>query len=245
MTAWFTRKIVVRDHYISFEPLTGSGLRGGLDLSGPVSELTSGEPLYVAILGRPAGLIAFIREHLGIGRRFEFVLSKNQALMRLGSPSVQALTLSKLKGLNSVTVGVVRPLKSALAWAAIALFLMLGALAPASALKPNGGTAGSEAVASNLQFGEGQEGDGSGAGEEEAPPRLLLGGLALGALLIAGFRLFISKETFLELSEGGERVIAFVISPSLLEKKDTDVSVADLNRIAQVFRVMKDEEGRP
>lgn len=242
MTAWFTRKIVVRDHYISFEPLAGSGLRGGLDLSAPVSELTSGEPLYVAILGRPAGLIAFIREHLGIGRRFEFVLSKNQALMRLGSPSVQALTLSKLRGLNSITVGVVRPLKSALAWAAIALFLALGALAPASALAPRDQVDSSQALAPDLQPGDPQASTGGG---EEAPPRLLLGGLALGALLVAGFRLFISKETFLELSEGGERAIAFVISPSLLEKKDTDVSVADLNRIAQVFRVMKDEEGRP
>jgi hypothetical protein len=67
---WTTRKVVVRDFYIYFKPMGADPDKHWIDLSAPVIGQANDEAAYIALSGRPAGLLDFIRKHIGLGRRF-------------------------------------------------------------------------------------------------------------------------------------------------------------------------------
>lgn len=97
-------KLVLRGFRIAFEPAPATTEVSGLTLSEPVGNLLSGEPVYAAIVGRPAGLINFLREGIGLSRRFEFALSKRQAAVRWASFSSHSLQCAKLSGISALEV---------------------------------------------------------------------------------------------------------------------------------------------
>jgi hypothetical protein len=97
-------KLVLRAFRIGFEPMSEGSDVNGHALSQPIVDLLQGEAKYAVIIGRPAGLINFLREGIGLSRRFEFALSKRQAVLRMASLTSHALQCSKLEGLNSTTV---------------------------------------------------------------------------------------------------------------------------------------------
>ncbi|MBU6268129.1 MAG: hypothetical protein KGN34_11355 [Sphingomonadales bacterium] len=258
MAIWGQQKIVVRDYYVSFEPLGTDDQSAGIDLSQPVAELSLEDPIYAVITGRPAGLINFLREFVGLSRRFEFVLSKSQVIVRLGSLSVQELSLSKLRGLNTITVGLIRPVKAALFVALAALLMTLEALhvlpaPPANPANPDTTTATAAPGADDPEFARKAAACGNGdrdactaiqdAGKSRAEPsgsRAVWWPLAIIAWIYAAFLFFVSKKSFLTISEAGKAVVGFVVSPSLLERKHADLTREGLNNIAQLFRVLKD-----
>ncbi len=101
-------KLVLRAYHVGFEPLADDPEVNGHPLSQPVMDLRSGEATYVAIVGRPAGLVNFLRESFGIARRFEFLLCKRQAILRTGSLTQHTLQCAKLSGISSCEVGQTR-----------------------------------------------------------------------------------------------------------------------------------------
>jgi hypothetical protein len=107
--SWATQKLVLRAHHISFEPLPPNSEVGGIPLSDTARDLSQGEPLFAVVIGRPAGLINFLREGVGLSRRFEFVFSRNQAMTRYASFTTHALHCARLEGLNSIEVSRKRP----------------------------------------------------------------------------------------------------------------------------------------
>ena len=89
---WRLRHFVLSDFYISYQPLQATGLRQGeavlpLQLTTSSAMLAGSEPVYVAILGRPAGFINWLLSRLGFLRRLEFVLTQRQAIYSLTSVS--------------------------------------------------------------------------------------------------------------------------------------------------------------
>lgn len=222
MASWTNRKVVVKDYFISFEPLDQENGAHDIDLSQPIAKIAEGDPIYVVITGRPAGLINFIREHIGLSRRFEFVLSKTQAVVRLGSMSLQVQSVSKLKGLNTIAVGLRRPIAAALIVAFLSLILTFGAL--------------------------------HGSDDAQSPSSLMIAAtfgsffaksafalmLAVAGWIWAAYLFFVSQRAFLAISEAGESVVQFVISPSLLEARNSNLPLEELNKIALIFRVLKD-----
>lgn len=125
MAHWAKKKIVVRDFYISFKPMGSDPGGKVIDLSDPITKQASDEAVYVAVTGRPAGLWSFIRELVGLSRRFEFVMSSSQCIQRLGSPTTQILSSSRIEGLNTIMVGLFRPLVQAILLALLSLSIVV------------------------------------------------------------------------------------------------------------------------
>ena len=273
MAHWATKKVVVRDFYISFKPMGSDPNGKSIDLSDPITNQASDEAIYVAVTGRPAGLWSFIRELIGLSRRFEFVMSSSQCVQRLGSPSTQILSSSRLEGLNTITVGLVRPLVQAILLALLSLTIVIAAshkpdLAAMSAMT----SADADAEASTDEIpGSGYAYGGpyldeptqTAAQDPEAPAssgpsavgviltllNMMLIGiapawvwflLALGIGVYAAYLFFIDKRNVVTLSESGQAVVGFVVSPSFLESQSTDIPLEDLNRLPMIFRVLKD-----
>lgn len=107
--SWTTQKLVLRGHRIAFDPLAPHSPVNGFQLSDQVEALLQGDPKFAVIIGRPAGLINFMREGVGLARRFEFVLSKEHVVIRRDSFTTNYQHLSKLEGLSAVSVAWVRP----------------------------------------------------------------------------------------------------------------------------------------
>lgn len=272
---WATKKVVVRDFYVSFKPMGADPDMHWIDLSEPVIGQASDEAVYVALSGRPAGLLNFIREHIGLARRFEFVMSSSQCIQRIGSPSTQILSASTLDGLNTITVGLLRPLVRAILLALLSLSLLAAIAYPAiqsvfadeaSDLSQNGQDVKS-AQQDNLQYFDENEDDpySSWGGELSdaevvqgpsmiggilgifntflisfAPSWLwILFGIALG--LYAAYIFFFEKLNLVLISEAGNDVVAFIVSPSFLESRSTDIPLEDLNRLPLIFRVLKNQ----
>jgi hypothetical protein len=101
---WMTQKLVLRGHYIGFAPLADGAEVNGFARSPEIVGLTAGEPVYAVIIGRPAGLINFLREGIGLARRFEFVLSKGQVITRYNSLTRQDVQCAKLSGLEALHI---------------------------------------------------------------------------------------------------------------------------------------------
>jgi hypothetical protein len=273
MAHWATKKVVVRDFYISFKPMGSDPNGKSIDLSNPITNQASDEAVYVAVTGRPAGLWSFIRELIGLSRRFEFVMSSSQCIQRLGSPSTQILSASRLDGLNTITVGLVRPLVQAIVLALISLSIVIAAshkpdLAAMSAMSSEDAAAeasANESAGSGYAYGGPDYDEPAEAAAQDpvapASPEpstigvvlsllnmMLLGIapawvwflLALGIGVYAAYLFFIDKRNVVTLSESGEAVVGFVVSPSFLESKSTDIPLEDLNRLPMIFRVLKD-----
>lgn len=268
MGHWASKKIVVRDFYISFKPMGADPNSGIIDLSDPIANQASDEAIYVAVTGRPAGFWNFIRELVGLSRRFEFVMSSSQCIQRLGSPTTQILSSSRIDGLNTITVGLVRPLVQA-----IILGLMALSLVVAVSYKPN--LTGMEALSAaeaaaaadyenDSSYGGGgyydsQTNEMSALQEFEEPstfgmtlslvnmvllgiaPAWLWFLVALGLGLYAAYLFFIDKRNLLSVSESGDPVVGFIVSPSFLESKSTDIPLSELNKLPMIFRVLKDK----
>ncbi len=64
-------------------------------------------------------------------------------------------------------------------------------------------------------------------------------GLILG--LYVAYLFFIAKLNLVLISEAGNDVVAFIISPSFLESRSTDIPLEDLNRLPLIFRVLKNQ----
>ena len=97
-------KLVLRGYRIDFEPMAEGSDVNGLTLSQPIQDLLQGDAKYAVIIGRPAGIINYMRESIGLSRRFEFAFSKRQTALRMASFTSHELQCSKLDGLNSITV---------------------------------------------------------------------------------------------------------------------------------------------
>jgi hypothetical protein len=67
----------------------------------------------------------------------------------------------------------------------------------------------------------------------------ILVGLILG--LYVAYLFFIAKLNLVLISEAGNDVVAFIISPSFLESRSTDIPLEDLNRLPLIFRVLKNQ----
>lgn len=212
MAHWAANKIVLRDFFISFKPMGSDPNGGTIDLSYHIANQASDEAIYVAVTGRPAGLWNFIREHIGLSRRFEFVMTSSQCIQRLGSPSTQILSSSRMEGLNTITVGLVRPLVQAIVLALISLSLVI---------------ATTVTVLNMLLLG--------------IAPAWAWFLLALGIGIYAAYLFFIDKRNIVTVSESGEAVVGFIVSPSFLESRSTDIPLEELNRILLIFRVLKDK----
>ena len=274
MAHWATKKVVVRDFYISFKPMGSDPSGKSIDLSDPITNQASDEAIYVAVTGRPAGLWSFIRELIGLSRRFEFVMSSSQCVQRLGSPSTQILSSSRLEGLNTITVGLVRPLVQAILLALLSLTIVIAAshkpdLAAMSAMTSASADAEAltdESAGSGYAY-EGPNYDEAARRMQGADPaalaspepstvgvvltllNMMLIGiapawvwflLALGIGVYAAYLFFIDKRNVVTLSESGQAVVGFVVSPSFLESQSTDIPLEDLNRLPMIFRVLKD-----
>lgn len=270
---WATKKVVVRDFYVSFKPMGADPDADWVDLSEPVIGQACDEAVYVALSGRPAGLLNFIREHIGLARRFEFVMSSSQCIQRIGSPSTQILSASTLDGLNTITVGLLRPLVRAILLALLSLSLLAAIAYPAiqsafedetSSLNQNGQDIESAQQDPFKSFDENGYDDYSSESDEisdigavKSPSIIgvilglfnmfltsfapswvwVLVGIALG--LYAAYLLFIAKINLVTVSEAGNEVVAFIVSPSFLESRGTDIPLEDLNRLPLIFRVLK------
>jgi len=273
MAHWATKKVVVRDFYISFKPMGSDPNGKSIDLSDPITNQASDEAIYVAVTGRPAGLWSFIRELIGLSRRFEFVMSSSQCVQRLGSPSTQILSSSRLEGLNTITVGLVRPLVQAILLALLSLTIVIAAshkpdLAAMSAMTAEDTAAEAstdESAGSGYAYGGPNYDEPTQTAAQDpaalASPEpstvgvvltllnMMLIGIApawvwfLLALVIglyAAYLFFIDKRNVVTLSESGQAVVGFVVSPSFLESQSTDIPLEDLNRLPMIFRVLKD-----
>lgn len=272
---WATKKVVVRDFYVSFKPMGADPDKHWIDLSEPVIGQASDEAVYVALSGRPAGLLNFIREHIGLARRFEFVMSSSQCIQRIGSPSTQILSASTLDGLNTITVGLLRPLVRAILLALLSLSLLAAIAYPAIesafadetfGLTQNGQDIESAQQDPSKSFDK-EEYDVYSSEDDEASDieavqsPLVVGGI-LGLLnmflisfapswvwilvglvlgLYAAYLFFIAKLNLVLISEAGNDVVAFIISPSFLESRSTDIPLEDLNRLPLIFRVLKNQ----
>jgi hypothetical protein len=64
-------------------------------------------------------------------------------------------------------------------------------------------------------------------------------GFAVVSGLRAAFLFFIEKDYSVRISESGDPVVNFVVSPSFLESKSTIIPLHDLNRLLMIFRVLK------
>lgn len=273
MAHWATKKVVVRDFYISFKPMGSDPNGKSIDLSDPITSQASDEAIYVAVTGRPAGLWSFIRELIGLSRRFEFVMSSSQCIQRLGSPSTQILSSSRMEGLNTITVGLVRPLVQAIILALLSLTLATAALYKPDFVEADAlAEANAETVAPSASTAPDYGNDGSDYNdptqldalpdvEEPSALRmtfsgimailnlLLLGiapawtwfGIALGIGIYAAYLFFVDKRNLVTLSESGEPVAGFIVSPSFLESHSTDIPLLELNRLPMIFRVLKDK----
>lgn len=273
MGHWATKKIVVRDFYISFKPMGTDPAARKIDLSAPIVNQANDESVYVAVTGRPAGLWQFIRELIGLSRRFEFVMSSSQCIQRLGSPSTQILSSSRLDGLNTITVGLVRPLVQAIVLAILSLSIVIiashkpdpaamDAMAPtaeatAAAMEESGGS-GYAYGGPNYEEPTQTESQSPAAPPPEEPSKIgvvltllnmmLIGiapawvwfVLALGIGVYSAYLFFIDKRNLVTLSESGEPVVGFIVSPSFLESQSTDIPLEELNRLPMIFRVLKD-----
>ncbi len=107
--SWTTQKLVLRAHRVSFEPMQSTSEVNGIPLSDTSKDLSQGEPVFAVIVGRPAGLINFLREGVGLSRRFEFLFSRNQAMTRFASFTSHSVHCARLEGLNSIEVSRSRP----------------------------------------------------------------------------------------------------------------------------------------
>lgn len=210
---WQTRRIVLRGYRIGFDPIGDEEPINGYHFSAAVRDLLAGDPKFIAIIGRPAGPINFLREFLGFPRRVEFAISKQQAVLRTGSFTSQSLILSKMKGLDSIGIarGKPNPLVLLMVWMAVNVFI----------------SAANEASSGY--------GDGSSAGS-----------VILGLITLAGFvaYYFFNQVVTIRLQYGKDSVQQLTIHPPFWERLSggggVDMSLEEANRIAQVFRVLKD-----
>lgn len=104
LTGWKSYRIVLRGHAIGFDAVSDDTPVGSDYLSEPVRTVLGDDPRFAVLIGRPAGFINFVREMIGIPRRFEFVLASRQAVIRHGSVTHQSIKLAKLSSLGSVDV---------------------------------------------------------------------------------------------------------------------------------------------
>lgn len=268
MGHWASKKIVVRDSYISFKPMGADPNSRIIDLSDPIANQASDEAIYVAVTGRPAGLWSFIREHIGLSRRFEFVMSSSQCIQRLGSPTTQILSSSRIDGLNTITVGLVRPLVQAIILGLLSLSLVVAASHKTD--MPGMTALADPAAAESYDYG-GPSGYAYGGPNYDEPAEMdpvpefeepstfgmtlsllnmvLLGiapawvwfMVALGLGLYAAYLFFIDKRNLVTVSESGDPVVGFIVSPSFLESQSTDIPLSELNKLPMIFRVLKDK----
>ncbi len=237
MGHWATKKVVVRDFYISFKPMGSEPTGKTVDLSDPITNQASDEAIYVAVTGRPAGLWNFIREHIGLSRRFEFVMSSNQCIQRLGSPTTQILSSSQMNGLNTVTVGLVRPLVQAILLTLLSLILVI-----AASYEPD-----LTGLSSSALMEEPSAIWTAISGLLIILNMMLLGiasawawfVLALALGIYAAYLFFIDKRNIVTVSESGNDVVGFIVSPSFLESQSTDIPLEHLNRLPMIFHVLK------
>ena len=106
---WFAQRLVLRGHRIAFEPHRQGEPVNGYALSDQMEALMQGDPRFAIVIGRPAGLINFLREGIGLARRLEFVLGKENAAFRLDSFTTNIQVLVKVRALDSIAVSWVRP----------------------------------------------------------------------------------------------------------------------------------------
>lgn len=106
---WSGHRLVLRGHRIGFEPHPAGAQVNGYELSEQAEDLMRGDPKFAIVIGRPAGLINFLREGIGLARRFEFVLGKDNAIFRIDSFTTNVQMLCKLEGLTAMNVAWVRP----------------------------------------------------------------------------------------------------------------------------------------
>jgi hypothetical protein len=213
MFSWLQRPVVLDVVYISFDPVLVQSMPKSMAFSAPVRDVSQGEPIYVALSGRPSGVLNVLLKLAGIGRRFEFLMSKTQVVTRIGSTSLQVMSISKLEGLNTITVALVRSLRAAIAW----LLLFLGFLGVRSAL-----------AVGWLTQSDPSPGD----------RYLWMAALSVSAVA-AAYNFFVGRSYHISFDEAGEEVASFVVSPSLFE--GTSLSLQQLTQIAQIFRVLKQE----
>lgn len=265
MGHWASQKIVVRDFYISFKPMGAGPNSRIIDLSDPIANQASDEAIYVAVTGRPAGLWSFIRELIGLSRRFEFVMSSSQCIQRLGSPTTQILSSSRIDGLNTITVGLVRPLVQAIIYGLLSLSLVIAAshkpdLTGMGALSAAEAAAEADYEAARAASPSDAQTDEMGMVPEfEEPstfgmtlslvnmvllgiaPAWVWGMVALGLGWYAAYLFFIEKRNLVTVSESGDPVVGFIVSPSFLESQSTDIPLSELNKLPMIFRVLKDK----
>lgn len=213
---WRVKRIVVRGFRIGFDPIGEDEPINGYYLSSIVRDLLAGDPKFVAIIGRPAGPINFLREFLGFPRRGEFVISRNQAVLRAGSFTSQSIILSKMRGLNSIGIdrGKPNPIGVLFTWIAIN-YLMIG-------------------------FYESTRSYSMGYSDPSAGYVMLALITGIGCLAFY----LLNKVVSITLYDGSDRVQQITIHPPFWErlfgKTGLTMSLEDANRIAQVFRVLKD-----
>ena len=106
---WSAQRMVLRGHKISFEPHPAGEPVNSYVLSDQAEALVRGDPKFAIVIGRPAGLINFLREGIGLARRLEFVLGKENAAFRLDSFTTNIQVLVKVRALDSIAVSWVRP----------------------------------------------------------------------------------------------------------------------------------------
>lgn len=227
--SWLTTKIVVRECYVSFDPVDSDAALP-VDLSTPMREISSGEPIYAIITGRPAGIVNYLMQFVGLNRRFEFVISATQVCTRMSSTSSQIMSVSKLTGLNSVGVGLRRAVYQFL------FFLILAIL--------SFGMAGYSKGQIEQEYSNNNLYDGDMTNSLAARSTDLLSNnvwlfsiLATFFLLVAFYKLFLDRLFVILMSEGGENVVNFVLSPSLIERGA--ISAEDVQKVGQLFRVLK------
>lgn len=262
MSHWSARRVVVRDFYISLKPLGSDGRKYGMDISAPAFGQAEGEAVYVVITGRPAGLVNFIREHIGLSRRFEFLITNRQCIERIGSPSTQVLSTSRICGLNTFRVGLIRPLRESAFVMFLAFLSFLAGLhlipSPQSFSPPNGGVeqqkidplvgqevydsaSSSNAIAEVVTEDKGGEGAQMGRSSPTTGSDIFFIISSVVLSVYAAYLFFVAKRNWISASEGGESVVDFMISPSLLESKSTDIPLQELNRIPLIFNALKSD----
>lgn len=213
---WQVRRVVVRGFRIGFEPISDDEPIHGYYLSSIVRDLLAGDPKFVAIIGRPAGPINFLREFLGFPRRAEFVISKQQAVLRAGSFTSQSIILSKMHGLNSIGIarGKPNPIGVIFTWIAIN-YIMIGIYESTRHY--------------SMSYSD---------------PTVGYVMLAVITLIPCLIYYFLNKVVSIVLYDGTDKVQRITIHPPFWErlfgKGGLLMTLDDANRVAQVFRVLKD-----
>lgn len=209
LTGWSAYRIVLRGYAIGFDPVADDGPIGQDHLSEPVRAVLGDEPKFAVIVGRPAGMINFVREMIGIPRRFEFALSSRQAVIRFGSVTHHSLKLTKLTGLEAIEVQRDKrnPLFLLLVW--FVLTSLFTTPSPMNGYDPGGGA-------------------------------------FVFSILIAAFLVgYYILTTVTQVSLIGEDKIRFSIYPPLLERLSgrslPDITLAEVNQMVQIFRILKDQ----